>query len=90
MVLDRAYADLLQIGQPSRGGALNPLTILDDHTRKLWAFPLGRKREVIDKFGEWLAQVQNFTGHKLKQFGSDGGGEFTSRAMQKLLTDNGT
>lgn len=89
-ILYRAYADLLDVSEISRGGARYLLVIGDDHSRKLWGFPIGRKSECFEHLRAWLLQVQTFTGLKLKQFGSDGGGEFLNMKVDSLLLENGT
>mgnify|MGYP001565564436 CR=1 FL=1 len=88
--LFRCYGDLLDVGTPSIGGARYFLILGDDHTRKLWGFPLGRKSDAFDAIRGWLLQVQTFTGLKVKQFGTDGGGEFLNKDVDALLRENGT
>ena len=80
----------MEMGDTSRGGAKYLFLITDDYSRKSWAFTLGRKSEVIDCFVPWLAQVQTETGETLAFWGTDGGGEFGSNAMEEILAKNGT
>lgn len=57
-------------------GALYFVTFIDDHSRKLWAYVLKTKGEVLSKFIEFKALVERETGKKIKCIRSDNGGEY--------------
>ena len=60
----------------SHGGALYFVTFIDDHSRKLWVFPLKSKDQVLDVFKSFQALVERQTGKTLKCIRSDNGGEY--------------
>ena len=87
--LDLVHADLLEPGAKSLGGRSYGLTIIDDFTRKIWLFPLGRKSDAFSAFKTWLARVENATGSKLKSMRSDNGGEFIGKDFARFLNERG-
>ncbi|CAI5993874.1 unnamed protein product [Closterium sp. NIES-65] len=53
------------------------LTIVDDHTRAVWVYPLKTKGEVAAAvLKEWMPRAQRESGHKVKVIRTDNGGEF--------------
>ena len=60
----------------SIGGALYFVTFIDDHSRKVWAFFLKSKDQVLDVFKEFHAKVERETGRKLKSVRADNDGEY--------------
>ena len=86
MPLELVHSDVCgKMGQKSLGGAEYFLTLLDDKTHYTWVYPLKTKDEVFQRFKEWQAEVENFTGHKVKTLRTDNGGEFTSNSFQAHL-----
>lgn len=67
-----------KINTKSLSGAEYFLTFIDDKTHYMWVYVLKRKSEVFEKFLEWKAQVETFSGRKLKVLRTDNGGEYTS------------
>ncbi|GJP85760.1 hypothetical protein CLOP_g15859 [Closterium sp. NIES-67] len=62
---------------PSLSGSRYFLTIVDDHTRAVWVYPLKSKGEVAAAvLKEWMPRAQRECGHKVKVIRSDNGGEF--------------
>ncbi|GJP32139.1 hypothetical protein CLOM_g16716 [Closterium sp. NIES-68] len=62
---------------PSLSGSRYFLTIVDDHTRAVWVYPLKSKGEVaVAVPKEWMPRAQRECGHKVKVIRSDNGGEF--------------
>ncbi|GKV45166.1 hypothetical protein SLEP1_g52276 [Rubroshorea leprosula] len=61
----------------SHGGALYFVTFIDDHSRKLWVYPLKTKDQVLDVFKQFQALVERQTGKKLKCICIDNGGEYS-------------
>ncbi|CAI7834292.1 unnamed protein product [Closterium sp. NIES-53] len=62
---------------PSLSGSCYFLTIVDDHTRAVWVYPLQTKGEVAAAvLKEWMPRAQRESGHKVKVNCTDNGGEF--------------
>ncbi|CAI7903750.1 unnamed protein product [Closterium sp. NIES-54] len=85
---------------PSLLGSRYFLTIVDDHTRAMWVYPLKTKGEVaVAVLKEWMPRAQRESGHKVKVIRTDNGGEFigaspiwvyrahTSRCYQFFIAD---
>jgi hypothetical protein len=66
------------------------LTIIDEFSRKLFVFLLRKKSDAESEIMNWVKKVQNAKGHKVKQFHSDHGGEFTSKELATFWKENGT
>ena len=64
----------------SLGGYHYFLTFIDDYSQKTWIYFLKTKEseEVLNKFKEFKAQVENLLGKRVKTLRSDNGGEYTS------------
>jgi hypothetical protein len=62
---------------------------VDDHSRFIWVFPLHHKSEVFNNFVKFKLLVENQFSIKIKQFQSDGGGEYNSIQFQAFLQKNG-
>ena len=60
----------------SKGGALYFATFIDDHSRKIWVYPLKSKDQVLDVFKQFQALSERQTGKKLKCIRTDNGGEY--------------
>ena len=52
-------------------------------------YTLKLKSEVLGRFKEWKALVENQSGRKVKVLRSDNGGEYTSKAFEDFLRTNG-
>ena len=65
------------------------ITFVDDCTRKVWAYPLRLKGEVLTVFFRRLAEVENRTSPRGKTLRSDNGGEYTSRFFKQYLSEKG-
>ena len=88
--LELVHSDVCgKVGHRSIGGAEYFLTLLDDKTHYVWVYPLKTKDQVFERFKEWQAEVETFTGKKVKALKSDNGGEYTSNAFQALLKSCG-
>ena len=57
-------------------GALYFVTFIDDCSRKVWAYPLKMKDQVVDVFKEFHVREERETGQKMKCIRSDNGGEY--------------
>ena len=86
MPLELVHSDMCgKVGEKSLGGAEYFLTLLDDKTHYTCVYPLKTKDEVFEHFKEWQAEVENFTGCRVKTLRTDNGGEFTSNRFQAHL-----
>ena len=67
------------------------ITFIDDFSRKTWIYFLRSKRseEVLLRFQEFTALVENQTGNKIKVLKSNNGGEYTSKAFDKFCRREG-
>ena len=53
------------------------VSFIDDYSRKTWVYFLKSKDEVLGKFKEFKALVENLSERKIKILRSDNGGEYT-------------
>ncbi|GJP77170.1 hypothetical protein CLOP_g7599 [Closterium sp. NIES-67] len=75
---------------PSLSGNRYFLTIVDDHTRAVWVYPLKSKGEVAAAvLKEWMPRAQRECGHKVKVIRSDNGGEFIGADFEGELKRKG-
>ncbi|GJP64102.1 hypothetical protein CLOP_g21127 [Closterium sp. NIES-67] len=75
---------------PSLSGSRYFLTIVDDHTRAVWVYPLKSKGEVVAAvLKEWMPRAQRECGHKVKVIRSDNGGEFIGADFEGELKRKG-
>ena len=90
MPLELVHSDVCgKMGQKSLGGAEYFLTLLDDKTHYAWVYPLKTKDQVFECFKEWQAEVENYTGQRVKTLRTDNGGEFTSKSFTAHLKASG-
>ncbi|WVY96494.1 hypothetical protein V8G54_028645 [Vigna mungo] len=75
-ILDLVHSDVCSTFEKSLGGAQYFVTFIDDHSRKLWVYPLKRKDEVLRIFKEFHTSVERETGKKLRCLRSDNGGKY--------------
>ena len=78
-----------KIETKSLSGAEYFVTFIDDKSRYVWVYVMKHKSEVLEKFKEWKAIVENSIGMKVKTFRSDNGGEYTSREFKDYLKKEG-
>ncbi|GJP86143.1 hypothetical protein CLOP_g16206 [Closterium sp. NIES-67] len=75
---------------PSLSGSRYFLTIVDDHTRAVWVYPLKSKGEVAAAvLKEWMPRAQRECGYKVKVIRSDNGGEFIGADFEGELKRKG-
>ncbi|CAI7815804.1 unnamed protein product [Closterium sp. NIES-54] len=75
---------------PSLSGSRYFLTIVDDHTRAVWMYPLKTKGEVaMAVLKEWMPRAQKESGHKMKVIRTDNGGEFIGADFEAVLKKKG-
>ena len=75
-ILDLVHTDVCTMQTKSLGGALYFVTFIDDCSRKLWAFGLKTKDQVLEVFKELHTKVERETGRQLKSVRADNGGEY--------------
>jgi transposase InsO family protein len=63
----------------SLSGYVYYFSFIDDYSRKTWVYFLKSKDEVLRKFMEFKALVENISKIKIKILRSDNGGEYTSK-----------
>ncbi|CAI7839749.1 unnamed protein product [Closterium sp. NIES-53] len=75
---------------PSLSGSRFFLTIVDDHTRAVWVYPLKTKGEVAAAvLKEWMPRAQRESGHKVKVIRTGNGGEFIGADFEAVLKKKG-
>ncbi|CAI7826367.1 unnamed protein product [Closterium sp. NIES-54] len=75
---------------PSLSGSRYFLTIVDDHTRAVWVYPLNTKGELAAAvLKEWMPRAQRESGHKVKVIRTDNGGEFIGADFESVLKKKG-
>ena len=76
-ILELVHSDLCgPFKVKSKGGALYFATFIDDHSRKIWVYPLKSKDQVLDVFRQFQALYERQTGKKLKCICTDNSGEY--------------
>ncbi|CAI7763100.1 unnamed protein product [Closterium sp. NIES-53] len=71
---------------PSLSGSRYFLTIVDDHTRAVWVYPLKTEGEVAAAvLKEWMPRAQRESGHKVKVIRTDNGREFIGADFEAVL-----
>ena len=76
-VLDLIHSDLCRTMPKSLSSSQYFVTFIGDHVRKMWAYILNSKYQVINVFKKFYALVQRYTGKKLKCIRTDNGGEYS-------------
>ncbi|KAE8237556.1 hypothetical protein A4X06_0g9194, partial [Tilletia controversa] len=88
VVLELVFVDLL--GPVSTTSPFSyVMVIVDDFSRKAWGVVLSSKSQAFERLKEWTKQQEVQTEKKLKTLRSDGGGEFSSHAMQDWVLEQG-
>mgnify|MGYP000417973794 FL=1 len=70
------HTDVCQVDAKSHAGAQYFVTFIDDYNRKLWAYVLKTKDQVLSVFKEAQVQTERESGQKLKAVQTDNGGEY--------------
>lgn len=78
-----------KINEKSLSGAEYFLTFIDDYSHYVWMYVLKHKDEVFNKFVQWKAEVETYSGRKLKVLRTDNGGEYTSKEFDAFLKTEG-
>ncbi|KAJ9548963.1 hypothetical protein OSB04_021506 [Centaurea solstitialis] len=89
-ILEYVHSDLWGPARvPSHGGALYMLTIIDDYSRKVWAYFLKHKNDVFASFRDWKTMVEKQTDKHVKYLRTDNGLEFCSAEFNAFCTSQG-
>ena len=65
------------------------MTLIDDHSRYFTVYPMKHKDNALDRFKDFVANVENQFGRKIKKLRSDNGGEYISNQFTRFLDDQG-
>ena len=88
--LDVVVSDVAgPIEPPSLGGAQFFVTFIDKKSKWTEAVPIRSKSETFEKFRKFKAEAEVHAERKVKEFGSDCGGEYTSNAFESFLVQSG-
>ena len=74
--LELVHIDVCYVDAKSHHGTQYFVTFIDDYNRKLWAFVLKGKDQVLSVFKKFHARVERESGQKLKVIRIDNGGEY--------------
>eukprot|EP00795_Rhopilema_esculentum_P001877 gene1877-biopygen10409 len=89
-VLATIHSDVCgPINVESLGKSRNFVAFIDDASRYTHVYFIQHKREVLDKFKEFVNLTTNQTGKKVKKLRTDNGGEFCSKEFAKYLKERG-
>ena len=70
----------------SINGSRYILNFIDDFSRYTWVFFIKKKSEVLEKFTELKALIENASGKKIKILGSDNGGEYVNNYLLHIFS----
>ena len=91
-VLDLIHSDLCgPMSSVSLTGYEYYVIFIDDYSRKTWIYFLRSKKseEVLKRFQEFKALVENQTGRRIRVLRSDNGGEYTSKEFDEFCIQEG-
>ncbi|MBY3556030.1 DDE-type integrase/transposase/recombinase, partial [Modestobacter lapidis] len=75
-ILDLVHSDVCESPEESLGGSRYFVSFIDDYSRHAWIYFLKRKSEVINKFREFKALVENQFDRRIKVLRTDNGKEY--------------
>ena len=73
----------------SMSGSWYVLTFIDELFRYTWVFFLKKNSEVLERFIEFKASVENASGRKIKSLKYDNGGEYIKYEFLQICADSG-
>jgi transposase InsO family protein len=83
--LELIHTDLAGPFPRSKGGNQYIMTFIDDFSNYAYTYFLKSKDEAFKTFQEYQAEVERFTGKKIRALRSDGGGEYISNNFSAHL-----
>ncbi|KAH9696760.1 calcium-binding EF-hand family protein [Citrus sinensis] len=89
-ILEYIHSDLWGLTQTiSLGGNTYFLSLIDNYSRRVWAYVVKHKDQVFGKFREWKSLVENQTRLKVKKLRTDNGLEFCNQEFDNYCADHG-
>lgn len=73
----------------SLGGNRFFVTFVDEYTRKIWLYLVKERSEVFSVLVKFCALAERQSGHSLRIFRTDGGGEYTSKEFPNFCEERG-
>ena len=73
----------------SMNGSRYVLTFIDDFSRYTWVFFIKKKLDVLEKFTEFKALIENSYGQNIKILRSDNGREYVSNELLHICYQSG-
>ncbi|SGZ05231.1 BQ5605_C032g11117 [Microbotryum silenes-dioicae] len=83
------HSDVLSFPEESFSHKRYLVTFVDDFSRKTWVYPIGHKSKVLQTLKDWLMEIENKTGRRVKTLCSDNGGEYVSTAFNGFCVARG-
>jgi len=89
--IERIHSDLMGPMDPKSivGGFEYACVFTCDYSRHVWVYLMWEKSQTFRVFKKFKALAENLTGHKMKFFRSDRGGEFMSHEFTEFLEQEG-
>ncbi|SCV68083.1 BQ2448_204 [Microbotryum intermedium] len=81
-VLDLVHSDVLSFPLPSLYGKTYLVNFINDHSRKVWGYPIAKKSDVFHTFRTWQQSVEHEMGRQIKVLRSDNGGEYVRQCLK--------
>ena len=89
-ILGLVHSDICgPISPMTTSGVRYVLCLIDDYSRKAWAYFLKEKSEAFNYFKEFKKKVETETGEKIKCLRTDRGGEYTSSEFSAFCKEQG-
>lgn len=90
-IFDFVHGDVWgPFSEESISGSRYFLTLVDDHSRGTWTYPMKQKSEVTDLVISFMKMVSTQFNRTVKKFRTDNGGEFFSKQLNDFLKSKGT
>lgn len=87
--LDLVHTDLMGPLEASIGGSKYLLTIIDDHSRKIYCYPMQRKSDVLSNFKIFTEQAETQLEKRLKAVRGDNGREYVNKTFTRFCEERG-
>jgi len=87
--LEMIHLDVWTMKTKSIGGCKYYVSLIDDHTKKVWVYFMKHKGEVFQHFLNFKAMVEKEKGVSIKCLRSNGGGEYFSNEFCEYLKEDG-
>ncbi|KMQ91985.1 gag-pol polyprotein [Lasius niger] len=89
-VLELLHMDLCgPMENTSLGGSRYFMTIVDDHSRKIFIYFLEKKSQALECFEDFKKEAENQMERKIKAIRTDNGKEFVNKEFSAFLRDSG-